>query len=331
VLFRSNTGFADVEEGPDALIYLVNGPYRGSRIVRLSPLPPSFTSQPPLNAVLGEPWIYTPAFTGTPPGLQILSGPEGMKVDSTDWSIRWVPSKVEALTGRQAVTVRARNGAGSVDQQFTVSVQNINEPPAAFALSSPPDGSERRFLGQDPFVTFSWSPASDPDFDTVRYTLQVDTIAAFGSPFQMAIGVGTADSVRIALPQSSGTYYWRVYASDGKAATLSVPRASRLDVIYSKFLGRERARHVEPTPEPLFTPSLTPPQPTIRYSVLRTGYVRLSVYNLLGQEVARLYDGMQQAGSYEVSLGGENLPSGIYFYRLIAPGFAETKKIVVAR
>jgi len=47
--------------------------------------------------------------------------------------------------------------------------------------------------------------------------------------------------------------------------------------------------------------------------------------------VARLYDGTQQAGTYDVGIAGANLPSGIYFYRLIAPGFAETKKIVVSR
>jgi hypothetical protein len=59
--------------------------------------------------------------------------------------------------------------------------------------------------------------------------------------------------------------------------------------------------------------------------------VRLTVFNLLGQEVARVYDGTQQAGTYEVGIASVNLPPGIYFYRLIAPGFAETKKMVVSR
>ncbi|HEX7571458.1 MAG TPA: T9SS type A sorting domain-containing protein, partial [Bacteroidota bacterium] len=115
--------------------------------------------------------------------------------------------------------------------------------------------------------------------------------------------------------------------------TLSVPRVSRIDVIFSKFLRRERARHVEPVLEQNFPGSFTPvtPEPSIRYSVPRDGYVRLTVFNLLGQEVARLYDGTQQAGTYEVAIANVNLPSGIYFYRLIAPGFAETKKMVVSR
>ena len=330
-MYRSNTGFSDVQVGPDGCIYLANGPYRGSRIVRLSPVPPQFASVPPLNAVLGERYIYTPAFGGTPPSLEVVSGPEGMAVDSADWSIRWVPTKPEALAGKQTIVLRARNGAGTVDQRFTLSVQNINEPPSPFALASPPEGMERRFLGEDPLVTFSWSPAHDPDLDTVRYTLQIDTLASFSSRFLMNLDAGTSDSLRVGLPQASSPYYWRVVATDGKSMTLSVPRVSRVDVIFSKFLGRERARHVESVIEQNFPAAPLNPEPSIKYTVPRSGYVRLTVFNLLGQEVARLYDGMQQAGTYEVGIASVNLPSGIYFYRLIAPGFAETKKMVVSR
>ena len=331
-MYRSNTGFADVQEGPDGCIYLANGPYRGSRIVRLSPVSPAFTSVPPAAAVLGEPFLYTPIFTGTPPSLEIVSAPEGMTVDTADLSIHWVPSKPQALAGREQVLLRARNGAGSADQRFMLSVQNVNEAPSAFALTSPPDRSEERFLGEDPFVTFSWSQAHDPDLDTVRYALQIDTGATFSSPYLLTLDAGTSDSVRVALPQASAEYWWRVTATDGKLTTTSTPRASRVSVVFSKFLGRERVRHVEPTIEQVFPPPAPlNPQPGIRYTVPRTGYVRLSVFNLLGQEVARLYDGTQQAGTYDVTLGGANLPNGIYFYRLIAPGFAETKKIVVSR
>ncbi|HTR98715.1 MAG TPA: PQQ-dependent sugar dehydrogenase [Bacteroidota bacterium] len=331
-MYRSNTGFADVQEGPDGCIYLANGPYRGSRIVRLSPVAPAFTSVPPAVAVLGEPFVYTPIFTGTPPSLEIVSGPEEMTVDTARWSIHWVPSKLQALAGREQVLIRARNGAGSVDQRFTVSVQNVNEPPSAFALTSPPDRGEARFLGEDPFVTFSWSQSHDPDLDTVRYALQIDTVATFSSPYLLSIDAGTSDSLRVALPQASAEYFWRVAATDGKLTTIATPRSSRITVVFSKFLGRERARHVEPSIEPVFPPPAPlNPQPGIRYTVPRAGYVRLAVFNLLGQEVARLYDGMQQAGTYDVALSGANLPNGIYFYRLIVPGFAETKKIVVSR
>ena len=293
-MYRSNTGFSDVQVGPDGCIYLLNGPYRASRIVRLSPVPPQFATLPPLNAVLGEPYIYIPSFSGTPPVLEIVSGPEGLTVDTADWSVRWTPTKPEALSGKETIVLRARNGAGAVDQQFTLSVQNVNEPPSPFALMSPPEGIERRFLGEDPVVTFSWAPARDPDLDTVRYTLEIDTSASFTSRALMTIDAGTSNSLRVPLPQLSSQYFWRVAATDGRSMTLSVPRVSHLDVIFSKFLGRERARRAEPVIEQSFPAPLSP-EPAIRYSLPRAGYVRLTVYNLLGQEVARLYEGMQQA------------------------------------
>ena len=73
------------------------------------------------------------------------------------------------------------------------------------------------------------------------------------------------------------------------------------------------------------------PATSVKYTIPRGGHVRLSVYNLLGQEVARLVDGNQTEGTYELEFAKANLPSGIYFYRIQAPGFIETKKMVITK
>ena len=329
-MFRSNTGFADVQVGPDGCIYLVNGPYLASRILRLVPLPPRFVSDPPTSGSFGTEYTYTPTFHGTPPALAILKGPAGMSVDTTTWSVRWNPTKAQALQRVQSVLLRARNGAGWADQRFDITVENVNEPPMPFALVGPPDGTEVRFLGEEPVVTFSWFRAQDPDLDTVRYTVQIDTVNSFDSPFRMDVQAGIIDSVRALLPSVSHPYFWRVVASDGTHRTFSLPPASRLDVVVSKFLVREKARHVERVPEqPL--PAIVNPALAVKYTLLRPGYVRLTVYNLLGQVVARMIDGIQQEGTYEVNFADARLPNGIYFYRLIAPGLVETRKVVVMR
>ena len=59
--------------------------------------------------------------------------------------------------------------------------------------------------------------------------------------------------------------------------------------------------------------------------------VRLIVYDILGREVAVLVNEQLSPGTYEVSFDGSNLPSGVYFYKLITEGFSETKKMVLLK
>lgn len=73
------------------------------------------------------------------------------------------------------------------------------------------------------------------------------------------------------------------------------------------------------------------PTTQINYSVPRRSYITLKVYNLLGQEVATLFEGLQQAGNYKAILDGGNLASGTYLYRLNAGTFVETRKLVLLR
>jgi hypothetical protein len=73
------------------------------------------------------------------------------------------------------------------------------------------------------------------------------------------------------------------------------------------------------------------PKTTIVYEVHSRQSVRLSVYDLLGREVATLVNETKAPGTYEVSWDATGQSSGIYFYRLIAGSFVETKKLVLVR
>ncbi len=73
------------------------------------------------------------------------------------------------------------------------------------------------------------------------------------------------------------------------------------------------------------------PSTVINYELPKAVYVRLVVYDMLGREVATLINGTQDAGYKSVEFSAENLPSGIYAYRLTAGTFVEVKKMALLK
>jgi hypothetical protein len=73
------------------------------------------------------------------------------------------------------------------------------------------------------------------------------------------------------------------------------------------------------------------PSTQIKYSVPHNSYITLKVFNLLGQEVASLFEGIQQPGDYEATFDGSMLSSGMYLYQLKSDNFIETKKTMLLK
>ncbi|MHA2032753.1 MAG: T9SS type A sorting domain-containing protein [Candidatus Kariarchaeaceae archaeon] len=73
------------------------------------------------------------------------------------------------------------------------------------------------------------------------------------------------------------------------------------------------------------------PTTKIKFQIPELSFVTLKVYDVLGSEVATLVYEDKPAGSYEYEFNAAQLPSGIYFYRLQAGSFIETKKMVLMK
>jgi photosystem II stability/assembly factor-like uncharacterized protein len=73
------------------------------------------------------------------------------------------------------------------------------------------------------------------------------------------------------------------------------------------------------------------PSTQIAFSIPRSGYTTLKIYNILGREIAVLMAKKLEAGRYKVSWNTSGLPSGLYFYRLQSSEFVATKKMVLLR
>lgn len=95
---------------------------------------------------------------------------------------------------------------------------------------------------------------------------------------------------------------------------------------------------VDDKTEPPFTFSLSQnfpnpfnPVTTIRFTIADFEFISLKVYDVLGNEITTLFNEEKPAGSYEVEFNNEGLPSGIYFYRLTAINYSETKKMILLK
>ena len=103
----------------------------------------------------------------------------------------------------------------------------------------------------------------------------------------------------------------------------------------SEMLSKSTLDHSQEVPDQFSLEQNYPnpfnPSTTIRYNIPKSGQVKLSVYNLLGEEVALLVNDFLEAGFHEVSFNAANQPSGTYFYKIESGGMITVKKMVLVK
>jgi hypothetical protein len=152
--------------------------------------------------------------------------------------------------------------------------------------------------------------------------------------FKLDPGVNTVEINPIVMesPNHSLTYYWNDY-TNGRPEVRSVhPEVEAGQVFYANPESAIPARFA------LYQNSPNPFNPTTKlsYDLPKAGDVKISVYNVLGQQVRTLVDGYNEAGSYDVIWNGKDnsgaqVASGMYFYRINTVEFNETKKMLLLK
>jgi hypothetical protein len=141
------------------------------------------------------------------------------------------------------------------------------------------------------------------------------------TPFSGGMGWGKVGPRNFAIADSAGNSYpyWDFYNLTlvYKAVLTGVATES------SNLPLRHSLSQNYPNP---FNPSTT-----IRYELPKASQVSLAVYDILGRRVSVLVNDKRDAGVHEVKFDGTRLTSGVYFYRLQAGSFVETKKLVLTR
>ena len=164
-----------------------------------------------------------------------------------------------------------------------------------------------RTAGPWSIADLAWSPADGGDVQIVRNGSSVSTTADDGS-----------ESDRIGR-NASGSYTYQVCETD------SGDCSNEATASFNRF-----ARSAAPG-EVVVAPNPTGGQAVIAYTLTEREKVRLTVYDLLGREVAVLAEGIQEAGDHRAAFDGTDLPNGVYAYRLQVGDQVQTGQFTVAR
>jgi len=146
--------------------------------------------------------------------------------------------------------------------------------------------------------------------DTIMFEGNTTTWSERGANFDLAAGENT---VQMQL-------FWGWMDLD----YLAVPTNVLTSVTQAERLPREFSL-MQNYPNP-FNPATT-----VEYALPSTQHVRLSLFDLLGREVSRLVDQNQIAGYHRVSFNAVTLSSGVYFYRIEAGAFTDTKRMLLLK
>jgi hypothetical protein len=162
------------------------------------------------------------------------------------------------------------------------------------------------------------------------YFLDVALDNAFTLPVSGFIGknVGNVTSFKVTHLDPTTTYFYRVraYNAQGESTNSNV-------ISVSTITGVDQLEGEIQTTFKLFQNYPNPFNPTtkIQFGIPKNVMVRLSIYNIIGQEIATLVNREMSQGLYSIEFDATKLNNGIYFYNIQAGDFSQTKKMILLK
>jgi len=237
------------------------------------------------------------------------------------------PSQTEMVSWDGGVGMKNPDGAPrSVSLEVVISGDSTER---IFTLSglglSPGDSVHVGEANGSDLVAGNFGAASEYDLD-VRYARGTGTERFFHG--RIGIGAGTGHRI---VPEwgdvEGGAMKILIDAGNDGSVDDSMLVTNQLtaveDRVTAEVPGEYRLHQNYPNP---FNPATT-----ITFDLPELSDVTLRVYNLVGEGVATLVDGVRQPGTYRVRFDGGGLPSGVYFYRLTAGSFTAGGKMVLTK
>lgn len=273
-----------------------------------------------------DPTTWSWSFPGATPSTSSERNPTGISYTAT---------------GGYTVSLTTSNSFGSNMKTIVNYIRVAGVTITPVTLKTPASGTTVLVAQNDPTLyDFSWTSSTvdpsvkylfkikkiglNPEFSYLSNNNGLDSVISLRRSFldSLAVTMGlTGDSVRCT---------WRVSVTNGLDTlttsnnTVNIRRVS---------VGISQISSNVPDAFTLYNnyPNPFNPKTIIKFDISKNAFVKLSVFNMLGEKVATLVNQNLTAGGYSVDFDGATLSSGLYFYRLETPDFTETKRMVLTK
>jgi uncharacterized lipoprotein YddW (UPF0748 family) len=162
----------------------------------------------------------------------------------------------------------------------------------------------------------------------LTYRMQVAKTSDFAAPVVDSTGLADT-SLAVGPLEYLRPYFWRVRATNG----IGTSGWSTVGSFRTEQLVSVEHQEGQPTEYSLSQNYPNPFNPTtqIRFTIPSSGRVTLKVYDVLGREEATLVDETMNPGLYTITWNAASAASGVYFYRLVAGTYVQTKRMTLVR
>ena len=206
-------------------------------------------------------------------------------------------------------------GIGFTSSLLLDETWNVHQFMAGSAVSPSPYEHDTTFTSNedpDDYLVYTVGP-NDLGFGTTASWHKTDSGFVFKGDFSFDTTITDANSTEKKHSEEHVIVYVTPYS---KLTSVKSPFESSIPGGYKLF---------QNYPNP-FNPTTR-----ISYSIPKSSFVSLKIYNALGQEVADLVNEEQQPGNYSLSFNASALSSGVYFYKINAGSFSNTKKFILLK
>lgn len=245
--------------------------------------------------------------------------PAGATLNASTGAFSWTPNYTQGRTLAYTIKAKATDKGGLVSNVITTSiiVNNVNRAPY---FTSFPAAEVIVPVHNVPFYyTFPWT-AKDDDGDNVVFSLVV-------APTGASISTTGLFSWSPTVQQAGQAYLVTVQISDGTlvdSKTVIVRADDKVLDIENEAIPSVYALS-QNYPNP-FNPTTS-----IKFALPKESNVKLSVYTILGEEIALLVNRVMPAGNHQVEFNASKLNSGMYIYKIEANNFVSVKKMILIK